>query len=60
MCNIILFYFITIIHNKIVYGYLLVNLSNKYFLKSKKGNGFLTFLKMSIFDLLNLFPKKTL
>jgi hypothetical protein len=34
--------------------------SNKLFLKVQKGNRILTFLKMSIFDLLKHFPKNTL
>ena len=34
--------------------------SNRNFSKSEKGNRFLTFLKMSIFSILNYFTKNTL
>ena len=33
--------------------------SNKFFLKSKKGNGFWTFLKMSNFRMTEKFPENT-
>jgi hypothetical protein len=52
--------YMTIYHVKIIYSFFIAFFNNNFFSKSKKGNRFWTFLKMSIFGNWKYFLEKGL